>query len=236
MKEKDLLIFVPAHNERDNIRKVADDLRAHCPGVDFLVIDDGSTDDTVEICRQNDIPVMSLPVNLGLDGVFQTGNKYAYLHGYQMAIPFDGDGQHNAEYVLPMVEHMQKGGYDIVVGSRFLQNKKAMNPRMLGSRLLSFFFKVTTGRSFTDPTSGMRLVNRKVMKKIASDPNCGAEPDTWAFFVRNGARLGEVQVEMNEREAGTSYFTLGSSMKYMLRMMVSIIFINLFRGREGLAQ
>lgn len=235
MKEKDLLIFVPAHNERDNIIKVADDLRTHCPGVDFLVIDDGSTDDTVEICRQNNIPVMSLPVNLGLDGVFQTGNKYAYTHGYRRTLQFDGDGQHSARYIPELMKKMDQG-YDIVVGSRFVTGKKPSTLRMAGSRLLSAAFRLTTGQRLKDPTSGMRMIGRTVMKQVAYDLNCGEEPDTWAYFVRNGARLAEVQVEMQEREAGTSYLTLGRSIIYMFRIMVSMVFINLFRGRGGMNQ
>ena len=215
---KELLVFIPAYNEQDNIEKVVKDIKEHCPRVDFVVIDDGSTDDTVRICREKNIPYLSLPINLGLDGVFQTGNKYAYLNGYQMAMPFDGDGQHNAEYIAPLIDKM-KEGYDIVIGSRFVDRKKHRSLRMAGSRLLSGMFRLTTGKRFTDPTSGMRLVSRRIMKQIAFDPNCGAEPDTWAYFVRKGARLAEVQVEMNEREAGTSYFTLGRSIAYMLSLI-----------------
>ena len=200
MNEKELLVFIPAHNEEENIEKVIEDLEEHCPGLDFLVIDDGSTDHTAEICHQKGIPCMSLPVNLGLDGVFQTGNKFAYLHGYKAAMPFDGDGQHNARYILPMLRKMQEGNYDIVIGSRFLHKKKGHSLRMMGSRIISAIFRLTTGKRFTDPTSGARFI--------------------------------EVQVEMNEREAGTSYFTLMSSIRYMLRMFVSISFINLFRRRR----
>ena len=198
---KELLVFIPAYNEQDNIEKVVKDIKEHCTDVDFVVIDDGSTDDTVRICREKNIPYLSLPINLGLDGVFQTGDK-------------------------------MKEGYDIVIGSRFVDRKKHRSLRMAGSRLLSGMFRLTTGKRFTDPTSGMRLVSRKIMKQIAFDPNCGAEPDTWAYFVRKGARLAEVQVEMNEREAGTSYFTLGRSIAYMFRMLISMAFINLFRGKE----
>ncbi|MFR4250326.1 MAG: glycosyltransferase family 2 protein [Christensenellales bacterium] len=232
MKEKDLLVFIPAHNERDNIPKVANDLRTHCPEVDFVVIDDGSTDDTVDVCRAHGVPVMPLPVNLGLDGVFQTGNKYAYLHGYRRTLQFDGDGQHCAAYIHAMMERMDQG-YDIVVGSRFVTKKKPASLRMAGSRLLSFVFRLTTGKTLKDPTSGMRMVNRTIMKQVAFDLNCGEEPDTWAYFVRRGATISEVQVEMREREAGTSYLTLGRSISYMCRMMVSMVFINLFRGRGG---
>jgi len=225
-----LLIFVPAHNEEQSIEAVARDLRENCPGVDFVVIDDGSTDGTARICHEKNIPYMSLPINLGLDGVFQTGNKYAYINGYDCCMPFDGDGQHNARFIAPLLSKMEEG-YDIVIGSRFLTEKKHRSLRMMGSRMISGLFKLTTGEKFTDPTSGMRLVNRKIMQQIAFDPNCGPEPDTWAYFVRNGARLAEVQVEMNERQAGQSYFTLAKSIKYMFRMLVSIIFINLFRKK-----
>lgn len=229
-----LLIFVPAYNEEGNIEKVAKDLWQNCPEADFVVINDGSTDDTGKICMEKGIPCINLPVNLGLDGVFQTGNKYAYLNGYDYCMPFDGDGQHNARCIASLQEKMQQG-YDIVIGSRFLTEKKHHSLRMLGSRMISGLFKLTTGTKFTDPTSGMRMVDRAIMKQIAFDPNCGPEPDTWAYFVRNGAKMAEVQVDMNEREAGQSYFTLARSAKYMFRMLVSIVFINSFRKKGGKA-
>ncbi|MGI6153515.1 MAG: glycosyltransferase family 2 protein [Christensenellaceae bacterium] len=223
-----LLVFIPAYNEEKNIRKVVADIRENCPEVDYVVINDGSTDRTEAVCRENGFPCISLPVNLGLDGVFQTGNRYAYIKGYDMCMPFDGDGQHNAEYIPKLVGKLNEG-YDVVVGSRFLTEKKPMSLRMLGSRIISGIFKLTTGVRFTDPTAGMRLVNRRIMKQIASDINCGAEPDTWAYFVKNGAKLAEVQVKMNEREHGTSYFTLPRSIFFMLRMVISIVFIQFFR-------
>lgn len=225
-----LLIFVPAYNEEQSIEKVTFDLRANCPFADFVVIDDGSTDGTARVCRDKSIPCISLPINLGLDGVFQTGNKYAYLNGYDCCMPFDGDGQHNARFVAPMLAKMEEG-YDIVIGSRFLTAKKHHSLRMVGSRMLSGLFRLTTGRHFTDPTSGMRLVDRKIMRQIAFDPNCGPEPDTWAYFVRKGAKLAEVQVVMNERQTGQSYFTLAKSVKYMFRMLITLVFINLFRKK-----
>jgi len=223
-----LLVFIPAYNEEKNLVRVVEGLREKCPGYDYLIIDDGSTDDTVQLCREKGYPCMSLPINLGLDGVFQTGMKYAYINGYDIAVPFDGDGQHNAEYLPLMVEKLA-GGYDIVIGSRFLNRKKGRSLRMAGSAVISFFFRLTTGVRFTDPTSGMRMVSRKIMKQIAQNPNCGPEPDTWAYFVKNGARLAEIQVEMNEREHGTSYFTFGRSIFFMLRMCISMVFIQFFR-------
>lgn len=222
------LVFIPAYNEEKTLAKTIYDLNNNVPQCDYIVIDDGSTDGTKELCKENGYPCISLPFNLGLDGVFRTGVKYAYNNGYDAAMPFDGDGQHNARYIAPMIKKL-KSGSDIVIGSRFLNKKKGSGLRMLGSRVISGIFKFTTKNTFTDPTSGMRLVSRKIMKTIIDDPNCGPEPDTWAYFVKNGATLTEVQVEMNEREHGESYFTLGRSIFFMTRMCISIIFINLFR-------
>ncbi len=223
-----ILVFIPAYNEELNIVKTVQNLKEHCPGYDYVVINDGSTDGTAGLLAEHGFPTISLPVNLGLDGVFQTGNLYAYRNGYDLCVPFDGDGQHNAEYI-PLLAEKIKEGYDIAVGSRFLSKKKNRSLRMTGSRIISFFFRLATGVKFTDPTSGMRMVTRSVMKHIAYDQNCGAEPDTWAYFVKRGARLAEVQVEMNERVRGQSYFTLPRSVFFMLRICISIVFIQFFR-------
>ncbi len=227
-----LLVFIPAYNEELNIEAAVQNLTEKCPDFDYVVIDDGSTDETARICRAKGIPCISLPVNLGLDGVFQTGMKYAYINGYDAAVPFDGDGQHNAEYLPRLLSKLEEG-YDVVVGSRFLTKKKGGSLRMAGSGIISFFFKLTTGVRFTDPTSGLRMVRRNIMKQIAQNPNCGAEPDTWAYFVRRGAKLTELQVEMNERTQGMSYFTLGRSVFFMLRMCISMVFIHFFRKGSG---
>lgn len=222
------LVFIPAYNEEKTLVKTIEDLKKNGPDCDFIVIDDGSTDNTYSLCKKNGYSCISLPFNLGLDGVFRTGITYAYNNGYDAVMPFDGDGQHNARCIEPMLNKLAEG-YDIVIGSRFLNRRKGGGLRMLGSRLISNIFKFTTKTTFTDPTSGMRLISRKIMRLIAADPNCGPEPDTWAYFVKNGSSLTEVPVEMNEREQGKSYFTLGRSIFFMLRMCISIIFINIFR-------
>lgn len=230
MKNRDLktLVFIPAYNEEKTLAKTVEDLKLNGPECDYVVIDDGSLDGTKKLCEQNGYPVIALPFNLGLDGVFRTGLSYAYENGYDAVIPFDADGQHNAGYIAPMLDKLREGS-DIVIGSRFLNKKKGGSLRMLGSRVISAIFKLTTKTGFTDPTSGMRLVSRDIMKEILDDQNCGPEPDTWAFLVKNGYSLTEVPVEMNSREQGESYFTFGRSIFFMLRMCISIIFINFFR-------
>ena len=125
----------------------------------------------------------------------------------------------------------EETGADVVIGSRFLTQKKPFSARMFGSRMLTEAIRLTTGKKLTDPTSGMRLYNRKVIERIADNINYGPEPDTLAYLIRSGVKVSEVQVEMHERMAGTSYLTLGRSMSYMLNMVVSIFVLQFFRKR-----
>ena len=174
---------------------------------------------------------MNLPVNLGLSGAFQAGLKYAHHMGYKYAIQYDADGQHRAEYIGDMLNEIKKG-YDIVIGSRFVTEKKNMSARMIGSRLISFAIKLTTGKRVSDPTSGMRMFNKKSIAEFALNMNYGPEPDTISYLLKNGARVSEVQVEMDERIEGTSYLNFTKSISYMVRMLCSIFFIQFMRKRD----
>ena len=129
-----------------------------------------------------------------------------------------------------MAEELKKGA-DIVIGSRFVTEKKSMSPRMLGSRLISLAIKITTGKRIKDPTSGMRMFNRKLIKEMAQNMNYGPEPDTISYLIKNGAKVSEVQVKMEERIAGESYLNFAKSISYMIRMVTSILFIQNFRKR-----
>ena len=202
----------------------------HYPQYNYVVVNDGSADSTSQICHQEGYNIIDLPVNLGLAGAFQTGLKYADQEGYDCAIQFDADGQHLPEYIEPMIEEMEKG-YDIVIGSRFVTEKKPFTARMLGSRLISLAIRLTTGKWIKDPTSGMRMYNRNCMKEYAQEVNYGPEPDTVSYLIKNGANVSEVQVDMEERIAGTSYLNLTRSISYMFRMLMSIVVIQTFRKR-----
>ena len=133
-----------------------------------------------------------------------------------------------------MIKQMKESNADIIIGSRFVTSKKARSLRMLGSNLISFIIRITTGKKIMDPTSGMRLFNRNMIKKFAYTMNYGPEPDTISYLVRCGAKIEEVQVQMKEREAGESYLNLKRSIQYMLHMCMSIIFIQCFRKKEKL--
>lgn len=225
------LVIIPAYNEEENIVRVVENLKNNYPMYDYIVINDGSSDSTAKICRKNGYELVDLPVNLGLAGAFQTGLKYAYRNGYDYAIQFDADGQHRPEFIDPMLDKIQEG-YDIVIGSRFVTEKKPHSLRMLGSNLISMAMKLTTGRRVKDPTSGMRMFNKKMIAEFALNMNYGPEPDTVSYLLKQGATIAEVQVEMDERIAGESYLNLTKSMMYMLRMLLSILLIQNFRKRR----
>ena len=225
-----LLIIIPAYNEAENIQTVIENLTTKHPEYDYVVVNDGSKDKTYEICKKNGYHVIDLPINLGLAGGFQAGVKYAYRMGYDYILQFDADGQHLAEYIPPMLDKIREG-YEIVIGSRFVEEKKPLSARMLGSRLISAAIFITTGKRIKDPTSGMRMYDRNCMKEYAQEMNYGPEPDTVSYLIKNGAKVTEVQVKMEERMAGTSYLNFARSIAYMLRMMISILIIQNFRKR-----
>lgn len=227
-----VLIIIPAYNEAENIERVVDDLVKNYPQYDYVVINDGSKDDTAKICREKGYHLIDLPINLGLAGAFQTGVKYGYQQGYDAVLQYDGDGQHQAKYIEKMEKAMIEQNADIVIGSRFWEKKKPNSMRMLGARILKYSIKFTAGRGIADPTSGMRLINRRAMKEFATNMNYGPEPDTIALLMRNGAKVVEVQVEMLDRTAGESYLNLKNSILYMSRMIVSIVLFQHFRKRR----
>lgn len=223
-----VLIIIPAYNEAENIERVVTTIKEKCPQYDYLVVNDGSRDNTEEICIKKGYHFVSHPVNLGLAAGVQTGMLFAYKNGYDAAIQFDGDGQHDPRFIEKMSKEIEKGN-NIVIGSRFVDEKKPKSLRMLGSNLIQHAIKVTTGKTLKDPTSGMRMFDRKMIKKLAFGADLGPEPDTVALLVRGGAKFSEIQVEMHDRVAGESYLNLSNSINYMLRMFVSILILQWFR-------
>lgn len=225
------LVIVPAYNEEESIVRVIENLKKHYAAYDYVVINDGSSDNTAELCRKMGYELIDLPVNLGLAGAFQTGLKYAYRKGYDYAIQFDADGQHRPEFIEAMLDKIQEG-YDIVIGSRFVTEKKPHSMRMLGSNLISLATRITTGRKVKDPTSGMRMFNKKMIAEFALNLNYGPEPDTISYLIKQGAKVAEVPVVMDERICGASYLTPINASRYMIQMLISILFIRNFRKRD----
>lgn len=224
------LVIIPAYNEAENIVRVVDHLIANYPQYDYIIVNDGSRDETPAICRAHGYRLLDLPVNLGLAGAFQAGMRYARRNGYDAAIQFDADGQHRAEYIAPLVAKLAEG-YHVAIGSRFVTVPKPISLRMLGSFLISFAIRFTTGQKLTDPTSGMRVYDKAMIYQYARNVNRAPEPDTLSYLMKQGAKVAEVQVEMDERIAGESYLDFTRSMAYMLRMGVSIVLVQPFRGK-----
>ena len=222
------LLIIPAFNEEKNIERVVENLKINLPECDYVVVNDCSSDKTRKVCLKNNYNFIDLPINLGLASAVQVGYKYAYEHGYDVAIQYDGDGQHRAEYIPLLVQEI-KNGADIAIGSRFVNAKKPWNMRMVGSRLITLLIALTTGVLVQDPTSGMRAINRKLIQEFAFNMNYPPEPDTIAYQIRKGAVVKEIQVEMDERIEGTSYLGFTNSIRYMMRMLTSILLVQGFR-------
>lgn len=229
-----ILVIIPAFNEEENIVKTCADLKKEKlvgHQLDFVVINDASRDNTKQVCINNQLNLIDLPCNLGIGGAVQTGYKYAYYNDYDVAIQFDGDGQHDAKYIKALIEEIENGN-DLVIGSRYICEKnefKSTAMRRLGSNILRWLIKVFAKTKVTDPTSGFRACNTRVIKLFANDyPTDYPEPETVASIACRGLKVTEVPVEMKERVGGTSSINALKSVYYMIKVGLAIIFVSLF--------
>lgn len=216
------LVIIPSFNEEKNLPSLISDIKKL--GYDYLIINDKSTDNTIDLANEKDYSILNLVLNMGIAGVTRIGFKYAYENDYDCVVSIDGDGQHPPEYISDLIKAIEEG-YDYAVGSRFISNKKPFTLRMLGSRIICFLIKIKTGVTVSDPTSGMRAVGKNVIKVFAKSMNFCAEPDTLCYLLRKKYRVKEVEVRMKERLNGKSYFISPfKSIKYMIEIFISIIF------------
>lgn len=231
-----VLIIIPAYNEGLNIENTVNKIinynKLSKNKVDYVVINDGSVDDTLEKCIKNKFKYVNLVHNLGIGGAVQTGYKYAYENLYDVAIQFDGDGQHDENYIDALVKEIQKGN-DFVIGSRFIEDIdtfKSTRLRRLGSRILSFFIKVFTKKKIYDPTSGFRAANKEVISLFAKHyPIEYPEPETIVWLLRKNFKISEVSVKMHERKFGESSIRPLKSIYYMFSVTLSIIITSICR-------
>ena len=220
------IAIIPAYNEKDSIVKTIADLKKNAPDFDYIIINDCSTDETGNVCKINELHVVNLPINLGIGGAVQTGYLYAYNHGYDLAVQFDGDGQHDAKYLDLMSEKMAKEDLDMVIGSRFITNEgfQSSSIRRVGIRYFAKMMKCLFGQEITDATSGMRMCNRKVMQLFVKDyPRDYPEPETVARLLRHKYKVQEMPVIMHEREAGVSSISMTKSAYYMIKVRLAIL-------------
>ena len=229
---KKILLIIPAYNEALNIKNTIEDIKNN-GDYDYVIINDSSKDDTELICKRCQYNYINLPINYGLTSAIQLGMKYAMKYKYDWVIQFDGDGQHKAMYVNDLIKNLKDNHSNIVIGSRFVSQKKPKSLRMLGSRILSSVIFMTTGKFIKDPTSGMRAYDKKCIEEYIYNESLTPEPDSLVYFLKKKYKIEEVQVEMDERKFGTSYLNLVKSIEYMSNMFFSIIFVRFItRGRK----
>lgn len=234
-----VLVIIPAYNEGKNIEKTVKKIEKIKPKnndqIDYIIINDGSLDNTLEVCKKNNYNVISLINNLGIGGAVQTGYKYAYYNNYDVAIQFDGDGQHDEKYLYKLIEQINEGN-DLVIGSRFISDLskfKSTYSRQVGIKILSSFIKFFTGKKIYDPTSGFRAINKKIIKYFCFNyPIEYPEPYSNAEIIKLGYKIAEIPVEMHEREHGVSSISLSKSFYYMISVCTSIALLGLKRRRK----
>lgn len=238
MKEK-VLIIIPAYNEEGNILKVYKSIinynKKYKTNYNVIVINDCSLDKTSEICHKNNIPIIDLVHNLGIGGAVQTGYKYAFMNNYDIAVQFDGDGQHNIEYVKKIIDPIINSKADMVIGSRFIENVDTFQStfmRRLGIKIISFFIKLFTKKKVYDTTSGFRACGKDIIKKFKNNYSIEyPEPITTVELLKEGYKIDEVSVKMNEREKGLSSIHTWKKVYYMINVILSITVVGLRRNK-----
>ncbi len=229
------IIIIPAYNESGNIVKTVEDIRANSKEFDYIIVNDCSQDNTLEICRDNNYNYLNLPINLGIGGAVQAGYRYAYYHGYDTAVQFDGDGQHDARYLTDLLGCLNNSESDMVIGSRFIKKEgfQSSSIRRVGIRYFTFLIKLLTGTTITDPTSGMRIVNRKLMKDFTFDyPKDYPEPESTVDALTRGYKIAEVPVKMREREEGESSISPLKAVYYMIKVSLAILIAKIKGGKK----
>jgi len=220
------LVIVPAYNEVGSIEQVVEDLRGHLPHADILVIDDASTDGTHKAIPEG-TPVIRLPFNLGIGGAMQAGYRYAFMHGYDLALQVDGDGQHPADQVHKLIDALNETHADMVIGSRFLLDDPNYMPpaaRALGIGVVRWVVRLLTGLRITDCTSGMRACNRRIIEAFARwYPDDYPEPEVILLLHRAGFIIHETPVTMRQRTAGTTSIPFLKGVFYILKVSLALL-------------
>lgn len=222
---------IPAYNEEASITAVVGELLqvAAQSGLQIVpvVVNDCSRDRTGEIIDRLDCVALHLPVNLGIGGAVQTGFRYAFENGFDFAVQVDGDGQHPADAIPLLLREAQEKDLDVVIGSRFIEKKgfQSSAMRRAGINWFRRLNKGLTGVTVYDSTSGLRLMRSKVLEVVSENyPDEYPEPEAIVIFARYGFRVGELQVEMRERQGGVSSINSFRAVYYMWKVSLGVLF------------
>ena len=220
------LIIIPAYNESENIERTVQMIKDNASSFDYVIINDCSTDKTKEICEERGYNLLNLPINLGIGGAVQTGFKYALQQGYDLAVQVDGDGQHDPSFLAEMAKMLEEKGCDMVIGSRFINKEgyQSSGLRRVGIKYFTLLIRIITGTKITDPTSGLRMINRGVIQMFAEDyPKDYPEPESIVAVLRQRKKVVEIPVVMKAREGGVSSISMRKSVYYMIKVTLAII-------------
>lgn len=236
-----VLIIIPAYNESESIEQVTERITAYLSALhdkggfvcDYVIVNDGSTDNTLRICKERKYRYLDLPINLGIGGAVQAGYVYARKNDYDIAVQIDGDGQHDIAYLEELLQPLLSSEADVVIGSRFLRKEgyQSSLARRTGSKMLSRLIRLTTGKKIYDVTSGYRAVNRKFIEIYSMDyPTDYPEPEAIVTAVMYRGRVKEVPVQMRAREGGKSSINFRKSVYYMIKVTLAILVCRLSYG------
>ena len=228
-----VLLIIPAYNEEESLRSLIEEIKTVCSGMDYLVVNDCSSDDTERLLEELGANYISLPCNMGIGGAVQSGYRYAAQNGYDIAIQIDGDGQHDVRFVKDMVKLIEDKQADVVIGSRFIDKEgfQSSQARRIGIRILSVLIRLMCGAKVKDVTSGFRAVNRRFIELFAENyPDDYPEPEVIVTAKLYGAKIKEVPVVMRERTTGKSSINLKRSVYYMIKVSLAIIICRISLG------
>lgn len=228
------LVIIPAYNEEGAIVETITKLKSECLETDYVIINDCSKDNTLQICKENNFNVISLSANLGIGGAVQTGYKYALENNYDVAIQMDADGQHDPKYLNELIQKVEEG-YDLVIGSRFIEKQGFQSTfiRRMGINLYSAIIKIFTGKVIKDTTSGYRAASKKVIKIFANSyPVDYPEPETNAFVAKNNLKIIEIPMKMKQRDTGASSITPIRSIYYAIKVGLAVMLACILKNKE----
>lgn len=220
------LVIIPAFNESESIKDTVWEIISKAPDFDYVVVNDCSTDNTLQILIDEGFNYLDLPVNLGIGGAVQAGYRYAEENGYEIAVQVDGDGQHDPKYLGKMAEELEKSEADMIIGSRFIEKEGFQSSalRRVGIKYFTGLIKLVTGKTVTDPTSGLRMIGRNVIEEFADKyPRDYPEPESVVAILKHRRKVVEIPVKMRERQGGTSSIHMWKSVYYMIKVTIAIL-------------
>lgn len=228
-----VLIIIPAYNEEKSLPGLIANIETHLPEIEYIIINDGSVDNTKRLCREKGYKVINLPINSGIGVAVQTGYRYAAENGYDIAVQIDGDGQHDITFLDDIIAPIEKGEADVVIGSRFINKEgfQSSGARRMGIRILSTLIWVCAGIKVKDVTSGFRAVNKRFIDIFSDDYSKDyPEPEAIVTTKMYGGKIVEVPVLMKERISGRSSITMWKSVYYMIKVSLAILVKRLSYG------